>query len=190
MNITGVFRSKTRTALFRLYFTNPDAEYYLRELERMLSIPVTMIRKELLRLEGEGVFMSRKRGNLLLFSLDKSYPLFGEFKSIVLKTVGAVGLLKKALAKVKGAEVSFIYGSFARMQERAGSDIDLLVIGNVDEDVLLKEIGAAEKALSREINYLIFSRQEFFRKKRAKDAFIRELLDGKKIFLVGGPDGL
>ena len=190
MDIAYIFKSKTRAAIFRLYFTNPEAEYYLRELERTLSTPVSMIRKELLRLEEAGIFVSRKRGNLTFFSLNKVYPLFNELKSIVLKTVGAAGLLKQALTKVKGIEASFIYGSFARAQERAGSDIDLLIIGKIDENVLLKEINAAEKSLKREINYTIFSQQEFLKKKKEKDAFIKELLTSQKIFLIGGVDEL
>ena len=96
MDITNIFSSKTRAALFRLYFTNPDSAYYLRELERLLSIPVAMIRKELLRQEKEGLFISSRRGNLVFYSLNKSYPLFDELKSIVLKTVGAAGLLRDA----------------------------------------------------------------------------------------------
>ncbi|MFA5075536.1 MAG: nucleotidyltransferase domain-containing protein [Candidatus Babeliales bacterium] len=190
MDISKIFKSKIRIALFRLYFTNPDAEYYLRELERMLSTPVSMIRKELLRLDAEEIFVSRKRGNLRLFSLNKAYPLFDELKSIVLKTVGAAGSLKQALSKVKGIEVAFIYGSFARGQERVNSDIDILIIGNIDEDALLHEINSLEKLLKREINYTIFSRQDFLQKKKKKDAFIKDLLERSKIFLVGGIDEL
>jgi predicted transcriptional regulator len=59
MNVSNIFNSKTRKALFKLYFTNPESEYYLRGLERLLDIPVSMIRKELMRLEQEGVFLSR-----------------------------------------------------------------------------------------------------------------------------------
>lgn len=188
MDISKIFKSKTRTAIFRIYFTNPESEYYLRELERMLSIPVSMIRKELLCLEETGIFVSRKRGNLTFFSLNKRYQLFNELKSIVLKTIGAAGLLKQTLVKIKGIEIAFIYGSFASGQERAGSDIDLLIVGEIDEDVLLKEINTAEKLLKREINYTILSHAEFLKKKKEKDAFIRDLCTKQKIFLVGGPD--
>ena len=83
MDIAKIFNSKTRKALFRLYFTNPESNYYLRELERLLGIPVSMIQKELLRLEKDGVFVSSKKGNLTYFSLNRSYPLFDELKSIV-----------------------------------------------------------------------------------------------------------
>jgi predicted nucleotidyltransferase len=190
MDVTSIFKSKARAALFRLFFTNPDSEHYLRELERLLSIPVAMIRKELLRLEKEGIFVSSKKGNLVFYSLNKSYPLFDELKSIVLKTVGAAGLLKDVISKLGGVEVSFIYGSFARSEERAVSDIDLFIIGEVDENVLVNGIKNVENLLKREVNYVVFRRSEFQRRKKEGDPFIKELLRSQKIFLVGGMDAM
>lgn len=99
MDIPKIFKSKTRKELFRLYFTNPDNEYYLRELERILDTPVSMIRNELVNLEKDGMFISKKKGNSIYYSLNKGYPLFEELKSIVFKTVGIQGLLKGALKK-------------------------------------------------------------------------------------------
>jgi len=190
MDISKLFKSKTRKELFRLYFTNPESEYYLRELERLLDIPVSMIRQELLHLEKEGVFKSYKKGNLAYFSIDKSYPLFEELKSIIFKTIGVKGLLKQALEKLKGTESAFIYGSFAKSTENAASDIDLCLIGEIDEGHLIKEIRILEKALKREINYTLFKRNEFMRKKKEKDGFILDLLESKKIFLIGNENGL
>jgi len=190
MDISKLFKSKTRKELFRLYFTNPDQEYYLRELERILRTPVSMIRKELTRLEEEGLFVSRKRGNLTYYLLDQSYPLFDELKSIVFKTVGIQGLLREILSKIKGIEVAFIYGSFAKHEEVGRSDIDLFIIGKVNESKLLREINKLEKVLKREINYSIFQRDEFNRKKKEKDPFIMDLLKNTKIFLVGEENDL
>ncbi|MFH1259448.1 MAG: hypothetical protein ABII74_06535, partial [Elusimicrobiota bacterium] len=125
MDIAKIFKSKTRKELFRLYFTNPDHEYYLRELEKLFNIPVSMIRKELVNLEEDGIFVSKKKANLVYYFLNKSYPLFEELKSIVFKTIGIQGLLKEIIQKIKGIEVAFIYGSFAKKEENAKSDIDL-----------------------------------------------------------------
>jgi predicted transcriptional regulator len=133
MDIARIFKSRTRKELFRLYFTNPAHEYYLRELERILDIPVSMIRKELTHLEDSGIFVSSKKGNLIYYSLNTSYPLFEELKSIVFKTIGIQGLLKETLSKIKGIEVAFIYGSFAKKEEDVGSDIDLFIVGSEDD---------------------------------------------------------
>ena len=190
MDLSKLFKSKTRKELFRLYFTNPDHEYYLRELERLLHIPVSMIRKELIQLEEDGIFLSRKKGNLTFYLLNQSYPLFEELKSIISKTIGVQGLLKDTLNKIKGVEVAFIYGSYAKREENAKSDIDLLVVGKINEDKLLMEINKLEEVLKREINYSLFTRNEFKQKMRAKGSFIMDLLKNPKIFLVGDLNAL
>jgi predicted nucleotidyltransferase len=190
MDISKLFKSKTRKELFRLYFTNPDQEYYLRELERILRTPVSMIRKELTRLEEDGLFLSRKKGNLTYYLLNQSYPLFDELKSIVFKTIGIQGSLREILGKINGIEVAFIYGSFPKHEETAKNDIDLLVIGKIDENRFLREINRLEKVLKREINYSIFRRDELRHKVKDKDPFITDLVKNPKIFLVGGPNDL
>lgn len=190
MDISKIFKSKTRKELFRLYFTNPDQEYYLRELERILRTPVSMIRKELTQLEEDGLFLSKKKANLTYYLLDQSYPLFDELKSIVFKTIGIQGLLREILGKMRGIEVAFIYGSFAKHEETGRSDIDLLLIGNVDEDRLLRKVNKLEKVLKREINYSIFQRDEFNHKTKEKDPFITDLIKNPKIFLIGGENDL
>ncbi|MDD5079019.1 MAG: nucleotidyltransferase domain-containing protein [Candidatus Omnitrophica bacterium] len=185
MDISNIFKSKTRKALFKLYFTNPEGEYYLRELERFLGLPVSMIRKELIRLEAEGVFLTRKRGNHAYYSINKSYSLFSELKSIVFKTVGVDGALKQSLSKIKGIELAFIYGSFAKQSENAASDIDLFIMGNIDENKLIREIKKAEGSLKREVNYTLYTTDEFRKKKAKKDSFILDLMEKPKVFLIG-----
>ena len=190
MDIAKLFRSKARKALFQLYFTNPEGSYYLRELERMFDIPVSILRKELMRLEEEGVFVSEKKGNLLYYRLDKEYPLFEELKNIVRKTIGIEGLLRDVVHDIDGVEVAFIYGSFAKGKEKSASDVDLCVIGSIDEDKLISKISAIEISVKREINYTLFTMGEFKKKKRSKDGFIQELIDSKKIMLKGKEDDL
>jgi predicted nucleotidyltransferase len=190
MDILRLFNSKTRRLLFQLFFTNPDSEYYLRELERILEIPVAMVRRELLRLEDEGVFLSIRKGNLVYFRLNQSYPLFDELKSIVFKTVGVEGILKEAIGKIKGVTAALIYGSFAKNRQTAVSDIDLLIIGRIDEDCLVRELNKVENILKREINYTLFSPVEYKKKKSAKDPFISDLLEKSRILIAGDEDDL
>lgn len=190
MDIAKLFRSKARKALFQLYFTNPEGSYYLRELERMFDIPVSILRKELMRLEEEGVFLSEKKGNLLFYRLNQTYPLFEEMKNIVRKTIGIEGLLRDAISDIEGIAAAFIYGSFAKGKEKAASDVDLCVIGSIDEDKLISKISAIERSIKREINYALFTEGELRKRKKGKDGFILDLLDSKKIMLKGKEDDL
>jgi len=190
MDITKIFKSKTRSALFRLYFTNPEKSYYLRELERMLNIPVSMLRKELQSLQKSGIFNSNKKGNLSYYSINKEYPLYNELKNIVFKTIGIQGTLSSLLSSFKSIKTAFIYGSYAKTEENAASDIDLFIIGKINETNLISKINSLEKKLKREINYSYYSITDFAQKKKDKDSFIMDVLKNRKIFLIGGSNDL
>lgn len=190
IEVLKITKSKVRRELLRLYFTNPEKKYYLRELERTLGFPVGNIRRELLKLEKAGLFEKKLQGNLTYYSLNKKHPLFKELKSIVFKTVGVAGGLKGVLEKIKNIEVALIYGSYAMGKEKVNSDIDLLMIGKIDEDRLIEVISKLEKKLQREISYTIYDRKDFNKKKKEKNSFILDVIKRPKIFLIGSRDAL
>ncbi len=190
MDMFRITKSKLREELLALYFTNPNKKYYLRELERILNFSVGNVRRELIKLENTGLFLSENKGNLVYYYLNKSYPLFKELKSIIFKTSGASKMLHNILEKFNGISQVFIYGSFAKREEKEDSDIDLLIIGKVDEDKLIEEIGKLERKLQREINYAIYGKEDFNKKKEEGNSFILDILKEKKIFLIGDENGL
>jgi len=190
MDMFRITKSKLREELLALYFTNPDKKYYLRELERILKFSVGNIRRELIKLESAGLFLSENKGNLLYYYLNQSYPLFEELKSIIFKTSGVPKMLHDTLEKFKDIDWAFIYGSFAKGEERENSDIDFLIIGKVDEDKLIEEIGILERKLQREVNYAIYEKEDFNKKKKEDNSFILNILKEKKIFLIGDENGL
>ena len=190
MDMFRIAKSKLREELLVLYFTNPNKKYYLRELERILNFSVGNIRRELLKLENAGLFLSENKGNLVYYYLNQSYTLFDELKSIIFKTSGAPKMLQNFLEKFNGISQAFIYGSFAQREEREGSDIDLLIIGKVDEDKLIEVISKLERKLQREINYAIYRKEDFKKKKKEDNPFILDILKEKKIFLIGDENGL
>lgn len=185
-----IAKSKIRQDLLTLFFTNPSQRYYLRELERVLGRSAGSIRRELLRFQKDNLFNTQKTGNIILYSLNTNHPLFKELKSIVSKTVGVEGSLKKALSSIKKIKIAFIYGSYAAKRERATSDIDLMVIGDPDTSRLNEKIMELEKRLKREISPTIYSWKEYMAKKAAESGFMLDLLKNPKIMLIGREDDL
>ncbi|MDP2923727.1 MAG: nucleotidyltransferase domain-containing protein [Candidatus Omnitrophota bacterium] len=183
-------KSRLRQKILSYYFTNPTKHLYLRQLASILKEDPGNLSKEFSRLTKEGVFLTEAEGNQKYFYLNESYPLYEELKSIVFKTIGVEGKLKAIIGKLKGISLSFIYGSYAAGKEQTLSDIDLLVVGNPDEDKLLKEIESAEKLLGREINYNIYPAKEFKEKMRKEDGFITNMLKRPKVILKGKIDGI
>ncbi len=185
-----ISKSKIRQDLLAIFFTNPSKKYYLRELQRIFGHSAGSIRRELLRFQEDNLFTTQRDGNRLYYSLNTRHPLFKELKSIVSKTVGVEGRLRKALSPVDGIKAAFIYGSFAAKNQKSASDIDLMIIGNPDISSLNEKIADLERKLKREINPTIYSLSEYKAKKRAKRAFILELLKNPKIMLSGKEDDL
>lgn len=185
MDIQNLVKSKLRKEIFRLYFSNPEKKYYLRELERLLGYPVAYIRRELMKLKDLGIFESEKVGNLLYYYLNKEYPLYKELKSIIFKTVGIQGALKEIIDTTKGIKFAFIYGSFTTGRETSDSDIDLIIIGNINEAEFSHKLRKLGDKLQREINYSYYSPKDWQNYIKMKDSFTANVLDEPKIMLKG-----
>lgn len=185
-----LFSSKLRVDLLSLFFGRPDEEFYVREIEKILQEDVGNISRELKNLEGIGLLVSKKKGNLKYYLLDRKFPLHDELRSIILKTKGAVGVLQGALSGVKRVEFAFIFGSFATGLETARSDIDLMVIGKVTLDRLISILREPEEILGRDINPSLFERREIEKRLQDKEPFISRVMREPKIMLIGDEDGL
>jgi DNA-binding transcriptional ArsR family regulator len=135
-----LFSSKLRVDLLSLFFGRPDEEFYVREIEKILQEDVGNISRELKNLEGIGLLISRRKGNLKYYLLDRKFPLYDELRSIILKTRGAAGVLTACLQGMEQIDFAFIYGSFATGKETAKSDIDLMVIGDVSLEQLISRL--------------------------------------------------
>lgn len=183
MDITKITKSKTREKILQLFFSNIDKKYYLRELERILEISVGNIRRELLMLETAGLFERERVGSEVYYSLNKNSAIFGDFKNIIYKTIGLEGTLKKGLKKLEGITNAFIFGSFAKNKESLASDIDLMVIGDVDEDALISKISKLESVCGREINYHLIDNKEWEEKSK-NSSFIKTIMKGPKINII------
>jgi predicted nucleotidyltransferase len=181
------FRSRTRRRLLAYYFTNPTARHHLRDLAGRLSTDPSNLSKELRRLQREGLFRSEVSGRQKYFQLNREYPLFDEVRRIVGKTIGAVATIRESLKKIEGIDEAYLYGSFARNQQDATSDIDILVIGDPREEVLAQAVQKLERQLGREINYTVLSPKEFETRRTRKDAFLESVWHNKRIPLIA-PD--
>lgn len=190
MEVLYITKSRIRQDLLTLFFNNLSQKYYLRQLQRILGYSAGNIRRELLKFQKDNLFNTQKVGNLLYYCLNTKHPLFKELKSIVSKTIGVEGGLKKALVFIKGIKVAFIYGPFASKKEKSNGSIGLMIIGNPGVFSVNEKITELERRLKREINPIFYSLKEYKSKKRAKNGFIRDLLRKPKIMLVGKENDL
>lgn len=189
----GLFRSKARTMLLLNFCINPDKEFYTRELEKKLDIPVGNIRRELKKIESSGLIISKPMGNLVLYKINKENPLYPQFKDLVIKTIGIQELLKPFFIKEKNITLSFIYGSYAKGEFDSSSDIDIFILVKKDSDfyeTINEKLLKFENMLGREFNLDYLTLGEYKKRKKQKDPYILDLLKNPKVFIKGGESEL
>lgn len=176
--------TKKQAQIMEIFFNDPEKAYYFRQLARLLEVEPGVFQRDINNLVERGILVSEFLANSRFFRLNKKYSLYPEIKSILFKTVGAEGQLSALFEKNKRIHVAFIFGSYAAGDEDTLSDIDVMLIGNVNEKEFLLDLRRIEKRLNREINYHIYSASEW-KKNRDRNSFIREVEKKPKIFLIG-----
>ena len=182
--------TKNKAELLKLFFTNPEKSFYMQEIGRILGIKPGVFQRTLNNMATEGILESEYRANARYFRINKRYPLYRELKNLVSKSAGVQENIQEALRGLKNIQLAFIYGSFAKDKAHAVSDIDLIIVGKPDENVLIAGLDQLEHRLQREINYNLYSPEKFKSDIKGKNPFLREVLNNKKIMLIGSPDGL
>jgi len=186
-----IMGSKTRQIIFKAFFNNPDEEFYTRQLASTYKISVGTLHRELKKLVSVGMLNFRNVGNIKLFSLNKKSPIYEELKNIYYKTEGVIKYVRDAVVRISGIRIAFVYGSFAKGDERKDSDIDLFLIGDdIDDDDIIGAISELEKELFKEVNYTSYTETEYKKEKNKKGSFVSEVIKGKKVFIKGAANEL
>jgi predicted nucleotidyltransferase len=185
-----LFKDYRRRAL-GLLLLHADKHYHVREIARLTDTVAGTLHKELSRLADAGLLLKETVGNQVLYGANRDCPIFEELASIFRKTSGITDVLAGALASFSEKIVAaFVFGSMASGKEAAGSDVDLLVIGDVGFTEVARAIYSAQEVLGREINPKVYSKEEWNQMLKNKDAFIKEVLKKPKLFITGSEDEL
>ncbi len=181
--------AETRQSVLRLFLMNPEARYHLREVARQTGKAVGTIQSELPNLLAAGILTKTVSGNRTYYQANTQCPIYPDLRRLILKTVGLVDVLRDRLGPLcEEIEAAFVYGSMASGEAGPGSDVDLMVVGDVDDMALHAAVGEAEEALGRTVNYSLLSREEFERRKEEKQGFLARVLAGPRMAVLGSVD--
>lgn len=177
---------KTRQALLGLVYARADEEHLQESLIQIAGLGRGTVQRELEFLARAGVVRRTVRGRQVYFQANPESPIYSELRGLVVKTGGGVGALQAALAPLaRHIQVAFIYGSVAKGKERSASDVDIMVVGEVSFTQASEALARAQDAMGREVNPSVYPPAEFRAKLAAKHHFLRGVLQGQKIFLIG-----
>jgi len=161
----------------------------MRELARQTGHHEASIRQELKKLSGLEQVLPRRDGNRMYYRANTAHPLYPEIHRLVLKTSGLVEVVREALREA-AIDVAFIFGSIAEGRETAESDVDLMVIGDLGLRRLTALLSGVAEAVGREINPHVMTRREYRIRHGASDHFVRQVIGGEKLYVIGTEDDL
>lgn len=191
-NLSDALFSTTQQRVLGLLFGQPDRSFYATELIGLAGVGSGGVQRELARLAQSGLVTVRPVGNQKHYQANPEAPIYAELCGIVRKTFGMANPLRLALTPLAGQiKCAFVFGSVAKKQDTASSDIDLMVISDsLGYADIFAALELASAQLGRTVNPTIFSGQELTRRIAQGDAFVTRVVTQPKLWLIGGDDDL
>jgi predicted nucleotidyltransferase len=184
-----ILSSKVRAEIFRLLFGLNQKELHVRELERQTERAIPTIRQELKKLARLDLVRARRDGNRLYYQANVQHPLYTEIRSMVLKTSGLIEVLRDVLDN-DHIRTAFVFGSIARGEAGAESDVDIMVIGDVGLRKITGMLSGIAESIGREVNPHVMTMKEFKKRKEAGEHFLKRVMKSPKLFIHGNEDDL
>jgi len=182
---------RTRGAILALLYGHADQTFYTRQIAREVDASIGAVQRELENLSKVGLIVRNSLGSQVFYQANRSAPIFKDLQALINKTIGAFSVLRSALQPLsKRIVVAFVYGSVAREEETAQSDVDLMVVGKATLHDVLSRLSTVEKGLGRPINPTVYSVAEFKSKLASGNHFLTAVLKGQKVFLLGDENEL
>ena len=186
--LSSALFGKVRRAVLALFFSRVEESFYLRQIVRMTGTGQGAVQRELKYMTDAGIITKSRQGRQVHYQVNRDCPIFSEMRSLIAKTVGLADVLRKALSPLAAyIEIAFIYDSQASATAKPACDVDLLIVGDVEEFALHRAVAGAQQLLDRPVNYTLLDRQEFKRRRREKGGFLSRVLRGEMIFIIGKP---
>ena len=183
--------TKTQQKVMGILFRKPDTSFYLNEIVRLADMGKGTIKRELEKMTQARLLTVKRIGNQTHYQANPASPVYDELISISRKTFGLADIICQALQVDDSIQYAFIYGSIAKGEETAQSDIDLMIIGDdLSYTDMMNLLIPIEKELQRPINPSIYTLEDFKNKLNEKNSFITRVLEQEKINVIGDADAI
>lgn len=184
-DLLPIFRSDLQARLLAALLLDDREPLTAQQLIERLDATSTTLNRELGRLERAGMVEHDRVGRTRRYRAAAGSPLHAPLRELLQRTLGVEPLLRRALGEVEGIEAAAIFGSWAEGSASEGSDVDLLVIGDMQRAAVLDAVRSVEEIAAREIDVTAYRADEFERRRAEGSGFLRTVLRGPLIQLIG-----
>ena len=190
--LAGALFTPVQQRLLGLLFGQPERRFQSAEIIRLAACGTGAVHRQLQRLADSGLVLVTREGSQKYYQANPVSPIYPELHGLVVKTVGVVEPLRRALAPIaRRIHVAFVFGSVAKKRDRATSDLDLLIVSDtLTYPEAYQALQGTEQLIARAINPTVMTRAEWERKRGASDSFAKRVAGQPKLFIIGSEDAL
>lgn len=184
-SLASIFATPTLAALLGVFAREPERRYYQKELVSLTGCSLYLVQRELGRLERAGLVIRTPRGRQVEYVPNVAHPAFRGLREALLRTLVLGEPIRKALESAEGVRLAFVFGSVARGEDQNGSDLDLMVIGDLGLRDVAKLIVPVLRDLGREPNIVVLTAEEFGARASEGEHFVAAVLGEPKLWVLG-----
>ncbi len=182
---------QTRSSVLGALLLHPESSLHVRELARLTGASPGSLHRDLRAMADLGLLLRQEVGRQVHYKANRASPIFEELAGLLRKTAGLVDLLREALAPLADKiEFAFVYGSMARGEEHATSDVDVMIVGDIEFPDAMLALWPLDARLRRELNPTIYTRSDLLARVAKENTFASRVLAGPKLWLYGGEQDL
>ena len=188
MSLAHFLLVHSRSAVLSTLFLRPEAALHVRELARLTGVSPGSLHRDLRNLAEMGLLLRQETGRQVYYRANPQCPIYEELTGLLRKTAGLVDVIREALLPLADkVEMAFVYGSMARGEEHAHSDVDVMLVGDLEFSEVVLALSDTQTTLRREVNPTVLSRAEFEDKLLQSDSFVAQVWRGSKLWVMGEP---
>jgi predicted nucleotidyltransferase len=183
---------RVRQRVLAVLFGTPDRSFYANEVIALAQSGTGAVQRELAGLSQAGLLTVSKQGNQKHYQANADAPVFAELRGLVVKTIGVADVLRTALQPLAAQiEQAFVYGSVARQQDTANSDVDVMVVSpSLGYGELFGALEAATQTLGRKVNPTLYTPGDIAKRIREDNVFVTRVLIQPTVWLIGKQEEL
>jgi predicted nucleotidyltransferase len=188
---TEALFGRVRLGVLSLLYAHPDESFHMRAIARWTGSGQGAVQRELRNLAGAGILNRWQQGRQVYYQANRQNPIFVDLYRLLVKTSGMSDVLRSALAEVRDRiSAAFVYGSMAKGTATAESDVDMMVVGEVELRDLVAALTPVEQVLQREVNPSVYPPAEFRARLGDSNHFLTSVMREPKVFIIGDEDEL
>jgi len=182
MMLEHLFGSRTRVKLLRLFLANPDQQWFVRELTRVIHEHINSVRRELQQLEKFGLVAGKLIERKKYYQVNAQFILYPELKALFVKS--RVTVEKGFIEKLAGSGQAHYLALLGYFVDDAASAVDLFIVGSLSKVTLQKLLDDFKLQFGRELRYTLMTDVEYRYRHDVTDRFLFTILHSPKIVLI------